>query len=515
MTHRIRLASAILLALAAACGGRSTSAAPSLAVSPTARTVLAGSAATTFTATLSDSSDPITWSLTGPGTISPATGAATSYTPPATATATATATLTATAGGLTASATITVNPAGGGTVTVNGTVLLDDGTPLASAPVRIDPGAHATSTAADGTFTVSGVTTPYDLAAVHEAGKVVVAYVGLTRTDPAAVVPTRTAAPPFADGATVSGTVEPNTGCSAGSAPCQTYLGFGSATVTGLAVSNPFTGVYSVPLAWNGAASFQGTLHLLQGSADPVTGRVSFWYGARSGVTVANGQDTAESWAPSSVTALPGATLSGTGTVAPGYDLVNSTLSLVLPGVTIPASSCAARPAPARPPCAPGAFTEDAPGVAGATLTVTVAAQGPNGESVAVTRTGGVANGTGFDYAIQAAPTLQAPADGATGVTTSTAFSWTAFAGGVHTVIFKPDEASDPWYYVYTAGTSTTIPDLSSASASVALPAHGSYGWGISGLAPATIDAWAGPSGPAPANPPTVGDSVGFAFTTR
>ena len=395
-------------------------------------------------------------------------------------------------------------------ITVNGTVLLDDGTPLAGAPVRINPGAHAATTAANGTFSISGVTTPYDASAIHVLGKVAVVYVGLTRTNPTLVIPTRGFVP-FTRDATISGSVEATTGCNA-TATCVNWLGFGSTVTSGLGIFFPITG-YSISLGWDGVTSFQGTLHLLQASTDPISTTTSYWYGAKTGVTVTNGGNTVENWGPASVTALPAATLGGTGTVASGYTIQGASVSLVLPNVTIPATSCNSAPAPG---CAPGAFTADVPNVAGTTLSGSVAAQGPNGELVVVSRTGGVANGTGFDFAIQAAPSLQAPTNNTTGVTTATAFSWTAFTGGVHTVIFDPVVTTEPQYYVYTAGTSTTIPDLGAVSAAVALPAGAAYTWDVTGFAPiASIDAWAGASGPPIANPFSAGTSQKFGFTTQ
>ena len=81
-----------------------------LTVSPATITLPVGGAATTFSATLTNSNDPISWALTGAGTLSTTNGVTTVYTPPA-AGAAGTATLTATAGALTASATITLTAA--------------------------------------------------------------------------------------------------------------------------------------------------------------------------------------------------------------------------------------------------------------------------------------------------------------------------------------------------------------------------------------------------------------------
>lgn len=89
----------------------------SITISPTSKIFEAGSAAVAFTATLQNSSDAITWVLTGPGTLSATTGSSVTYTPPATVTAATAATLAASAGTVTATASITVTPVGG-TVTV-------------------------------------------------------------------------------------------------------------------------------------------------------------------------------------------------------------------------------------------------------------------------------------------------------------------------------------------------------------------------------------------------------------
>ena len=81
-----------------------------LKVSPSTAAVEIGGASVDFAATLAGSTETISWSLTGPGTISTNTGPTTSYTPPVTGEA-GTATLTATAGDATATATITISVA--------------------------------------------------------------------------------------------------------------------------------------------------------------------------------------------------------------------------------------------------------------------------------------------------------------------------------------------------------------------------------------------------------------------
>jgi uncharacterized surface protein with fasciclin (FAS1) repeats len=101
------LLGSLLAVTLAACGMPGT---PTLTVSPTTASFTVGDAGATFTATLTDSSDNIAWTLDpAVGSLSTAAGSTTVYTPPATIGAATTVTLTATAGTLTASATITVN----------------------------------------------------------------------------------------------------------------------------------------------------------------------------------------------------------------------------------------------------------------------------------------------------------------------------------------------------------------------------------------------------------------------
>jgi hypothetical protein len=84
--------------------------APFISISPSSRAFVAGAVGASFDATLNGSSETITWTLGGPGTLSETTGASVIYTPPTTIATLTPATLTATAGTLTAEATISVAP---------------------------------------------------------------------------------------------------------------------------------------------------------------------------------------------------------------------------------------------------------------------------------------------------------------------------------------------------------------------------------------------------------------------
>jgi penicillin amidase len=98
---------AFLIAALGACGGSDNG--PTLTISPDGSGgTLSVTAATDFKATLANSDRPISWSITGSGSISTATGDHTVFVPPA---GSATETLTATAGSLTASVMISSSPA--------------------------------------------------------------------------------------------------------------------------------------------------------------------------------------------------------------------------------------------------------------------------------------------------------------------------------------------------------------------------------------------------------------------
>ena len=82
------------------------------------------------------------------------------------------------------------------------------------------------------------------------------------------------------------------------------------------------------------------------------------------------------------------------------------------------------------------------------------------------------------------------PADGASGVSPGTEFRWSAFAGGIHLVVFDGQGAS-PSYYVVTRETSTRIPDLTALGA--AFPAGAFYDWFVVGIGPfASVDDFTG-----------------------
>lgn len=86
--------------------------APSISISPTSRAFVAGNPGGSFDANVTGSSGTVNWELSGPGSLSSATGPSVVYTPPASVATLTTATLTASLSGtaLSASATISIAP---------------------------------------------------------------------------------------------------------------------------------------------------------------------------------------------------------------------------------------------------------------------------------------------------------------------------------------------------------------------------------------------------------------------
>jgi penicillin G amidase len=105
---RVGLVGACLVGLMAVGCTESREATPSLTLSPGGTVTVMGS--TTFEATAVNTGGGITWSLTGPGSLSGTTGRWVVYRPPATPAVGATATLTATSGASSASAQLQISP---------------------------------------------------------------------------------------------------------------------------------------------------------------------------------------------------------------------------------------------------------------------------------------------------------------------------------------------------------------------------------------------------------------------
>jgi len=472
------LASLSLLCLALACGGGSGNNGggggndPSLSISPPSATVIAGGSPVNFTAALANTTGTVSWALTGPGSISPASADTTSYTPPADVASATTATLTATSGSLTATATITVNPPP--TITVAGTVVNTAGSGVNGATVAI--GAQHTTTDASGAFSLPGVTAPYDAMVIVPFGSrnAVTVFKGLTRTDPklfAILVPGT--AP---HNGTVSGGV--SGGDPLPAATDNTAVAWGSPEVTD---SQTFGTTWSMSFEWAGPAATTGNVHALQWA--PTTGIPTAYkgYGVTTGVAVASGGNTTGVAVAMSVPAA--STIGGSVTVPAGLTLTSKSLTVdFADGASFDVGT---------ETTAATSFNYPVPTGINSTASVSAAAAGTASQST--TRLRGIAAGSTGNAVTLLAPAVQStPVVNATGVSTSTDFTWTPLTGGLHIVLISSGaSATAPIYVLMTTGTSGRIPDLSSLG--VVLPAATAYQWAIIALGPwSSIDDVAG-----------------------
>jgi hypothetical protein len=476
----------------------------SLEVNPKALVVTAGGAASNLTANLTGSSSAISWTLSGPGTISATTGATTSYTPPASVTAATAATLTATSGNASGRAMITINPSPGPIITVAGQVLDLGGMPVANAPVAI--GTQKTTTDASGHFTIAGVTTPYDLVTVTvwNGGQLGIELRGLTRTDPTIAFATAAVAP-FVNQARVSGNL--SGGDPLSKSGDYTYVAFGS-PMTSPAVSvgnNPF----DVFLEWSGATSVTANLHALQFAANAFLQPPTSYkgYGTKTGVTVTHGAT--QSGQDLALASVSTANISGNITLpSAAYSLGSRYLTLAFgDGASIPLLGAVDSAL---------AFNYLMPSGIGATGNLIVYASVIGAQTV-VSASGLAPDTSGVSLEVHAAALQVLPADSSTGVTTDTDFTWTAFDGGLHFVYFYPDSQDFdalPAYLVVTSGTTTKIPDLAAFGIGPGLPTGAQYSWFVTAQAPSTIDALTSGS-TSPADRTYFSDADGRSFDTQ
>ena len=247
-------------------------------------------------------------------------------------------------------------------------------------------------------------------------------------------------------------------------------------------MSGPLTGAFTLTPPWNGPVTTTGIIHALQWQTDPTTFLPIAYkgYGTKAGVTLSNGG----TFSGQNVTVTPIAVtnFSGTVTAQTGYTLANRYVSTIfgsqgieiINDATIPSTSSSTT------------FNYIIPNIAGATLRLSALAT-KGAVTVSGFKNGLTVNSNGATLALPAGPEYSLPVSAATGVTTSTIFSWTAMVNGVYVVEFN-GPVGKPKYQIVTTATTTTIPSL--ASLGLGLPPGTSYAWTVLSFAPiGSVDA--------------------------
>jgi len=373
-------------------------------------------------------------------------------------------------------------PGPGATITVSGKVIGSNNQPQSGVPVLIiGTSIPSVNTDANGNFTISNVTTPYNIAVVDGASKASLVYKGLTRSDPTLMW--IDVAPGTPRTATLNGKIYPATAYP--EPPTRkSKAAFASPELNASTNVNGTTGAYSINATWYGPTTTTGTVYALQWSYNTTTNLPTSYdgFGSRSGVSLLdattnpNGNDT--------MSVVSSATFSGNVTVASGYTLNSKSLSVMFANNGI--ISLFSDPTPSS------SFSYLTPDAPGATMFLSASASKPSGQSSAF-RVGLSPSATGVALSVPAAPELSLPIDATTGVTKSSLFSWTPVTGGIQVVIFQAG-AGKPRYLVLTAAAADSIPDLTAAG--LGLPAATAYTWSVYSFGPfASADAAAGASG--------------------
>lgn len=354
----------------------------------------------------------------------------------------------------------------GGVITVTGKVIGQNGQAVAGVPVFVT-GKVSTNSDAGGNFSITGVTTPYDITVVDAVNKQSLVYKGLTRSDPTLVF--LGSSPGTARHGTINGQIF-GTGYPQGVNDITKVVA-ASAEAAGSA-STAASGTFGpVNLTWYGPTATTANLYALQYTRDvnlfPVASGYK-GYGVRSGIAVNDGGtlnnqfDTLQAVATTQFTAT--VTIPASYTLSAKVLFVRvsqyAAINILSDGTTNSALSY---------------YT---PAIPGATLLLETTAIKAPGNGTAYFKNGMGTGATGVAVTIPAAPDLSLPIDNATGVDTTVTFSWTAMAGAIHLLILT--SSGNPQYVILTSGTSATIPNLKGLG--LGLPSSQLYSWTVYGF---------------------------------
>ena len=381
-------------------------------------------------------------------------------------------------------------------ITVTGKVITNNNLPIANAPVIIT-GRPATTTDANGSFTITDVAVPYEVTVV--GSKIGITYRGLSRSDPTLVNTRSSAIPPNV--ATVSGTISGGAGYPQ-PATRTSIVSLSSAEFTSSATPNPANGGYTLQPNWAGATTSTTILRALQWDKNAAGMPTTYvGYGEKTGVAItAGGTFSGQNIA---MTALSNQNISGIVTVPAALVLETKSLLLTFPtkgSVSLGTESGTAT-----------AFTYVVPTITGAVLSVTAFAAGSGVGQCSVTKAGIAPGTTGITLTIPDPTILSLPVNAATGVTTTTPFSWSPVSSAIYAVTLVGPGSQ--YYIVITGGNSGTIPDLTALG--LGLPKSASFAWQVQSYGPfSSIDAAAGATGYVPQGDVILSASSIRTFTT-
>ena len=305
------------------------------------------------------------------------------------------------------------------TITVSGFVKDADGEPVAGVSVIIK-GKAPTTTNANGGFTVSNVSKPYEARVILSTEQSAIVYQGLTRTDPTLLY---LSAPTSWKTATISGTVPPAAGK-------ITKVFFVSGTMAWSEIANEITGSYNLSVSWKGTVnSVTGNLYVLRYTQNPNGTPAQYdAYGSEDNLTVsASGTFVDHNFTTGDLTDPPEQNISGS-IVRPtsSYELFEKMLYLTFGSAEIYLGGENAANLADN-------FSYIVPSLTGATFGVNAWATliaTPNPRYTVYWKRGIAAGSSGTTITLSSAPQLNIPAHNGSGIDTTTQFLWTMGSGG-------------------------------------------------------------------------------------
>jgi len=357
------------------------------------------------------------------------------------------------------------------TITVSGFVKDIDGEPVSGVPVIIKGKAPVT-TDANGAFTVSNVSKPYEARVIFSTDQAAIVYQGLTRSDPTLIYLGTTSSYKTA---TISGSVPPAAGK-------VTKVFFTSGSMAWSTNADQGTGSYSLDVNWKGTAnSMTGKLQVLRFTQNS-SGMPAQYdaYGSEDNLTVsAGGNFPNNNFAATDLTDPPEQNISGS--------IVLPSSSYVLNGKTLNLFFGDAEIYLGQEWGVGLNFSYVVPSITGATFGVDANAYlnaTPTYRYTSYSKRGITGGSSGITVNLASAPQLNIPAHNGSGIDTTTQFLWTkGNGGGICVILIAPSNwGTDPTFYIFTAGNSTSIPNL--APQGLGLPSNVSYNWQLVQLFP-------------------------------
>ena len=355
----------------------------------------------------------------------------------------------------------------GPTINVSGFVKDLDGEPVSGVPVIIK-GKTPVTTDANGVFTVSDVSKPYEARVIFSTNQTALVYQGLTRSDPTLIYIGIT---PNLNTATISGSVPPAAGK-------VTRVFFTSGTMSWVTIADQGTGSYTLPIDWKGTTnSVTGKLQVLRWTQN-ASGMPTQYdaYGFNDNLTVsAGGSFPNNNFTVANLTDPPEQNISGS--------IVRPSSNYVLNTKTLWAFFGNARIYFGQESGAGLSenFSYAVPSITGVTFGVDASATlsaTPSDRYTSYSKRGIAGGSSGITVNLASSPQLNIPAHNGSGIDTTTQFLWTmGNGGGVCLLFISPIFGTGPFFYIFTASNSSSIPNL--APQGLGLPLNIAYSWRV------------------------------------